>query len=134
MSTAGQFPINPESPVGQLRYLLGDTNATASATAPAGQKNFAVWSDDQIIASLAIADGNVLRAAGQLVTQLALFHAQQGQYSVKADDLGLTVGVRGGDLTAIAQSFYKEALDRQSASEDFFVVAPPRSSTPGSFC
>lgn len=131
MSTSGQFPIDPESPVGQLRYLLGDTNATTSPTAPAGQKDFAVWSDAQIVASLAIAGGNLLRAAGQLVSQLALFYAQQGQYNVKADDLGLSVGTRGADLTAIAQSYYKEAADRENSSEDFFVAAPLRPTCTG---
>ncbi|KZE41346.1 hypothetical protein [Microbacterium sp. T32] len=125
--TAGAFPVDPTTPVGQLRYLLGDTNATTSAAAPAGTKLFAVWSDAELTAALAIAGGSVLRAGGQLVTQLALFYAQQGQLSVKADDLGLTVSARGADLNTIARTLFQEASARDAADADsFFVVATRR--------
>jgi len=120
----GAHPIDPTTPVGQLRYLLGDTEPTADATAPEGAKSYAIWSDAALLASLAIADGNVLRAAGQLISQLAVFYAQQGQLSVKADDLGLSISARGSDLTAIARSFFSEALERAKATaDDFFVIA-----------
>jgi hypothetical protein len=126
--TAGAFPIDPTTPVGQLRYLLGDTTATASPQAPAGTKLFAVWSDAELIAAIANAGGNVLRAGGLLVTQLALFYAQQGQMSIKADDLGLTIGAKGSDLNTIARTLFQEASDRDAAEADsFFVAAPLRS-------
>lgn len=126
--TAGAFPIDPTTPVGQLRYLLGDTSATASPQAPAGTKMFAIWADAELVAALANAGGNVLRAGGLLITQLALFYAQQGQMSVKADDLGLTVGAKGGDLNTIARTLFQEAADRDAAEADSFFVVATRNS------
>lgn len=115
--TTGDGTIDPTTPVGQLRYLLGDTTRT-------GEGSYSVWSDDELEAALAISGGRVLRAGGQLVTQLALFYAQQGQQSVKADDLGLTISGRGSDLNAIARTLFQEAAEREAADADsFFVVA-----------
>ncbi|ALJ19496.1 hypothetical protein [Microbacterium sp. No. 7] len=137
MSTEGTYPIDTGTPVGQLRYLVGDTAAT-NIDAVAGVADYAIWSDDALIAALAISGDNQNRAAGSLYTLLASQYVQLGR-SIKTDDLAIDTRHRGKDMLEIARSFYAQAdaADGDAAAEFFDIVplggyAQPRVRSQGS--
>lgn len=120
----GVSPINPATEVGQLRLLVGDTASTPLDPPEPGFANYAVWGDDALAVALAVADDNLLRAAGGLYRQLAAEYAQQGR-SIRTDDLAIDTRGRGGDLLRVAQSFFDEAdAADEAGGADFFQIVP----------
>lgn len=129
----GAFPPNPATAVGRLRIAVGDTapSPTEPVTTawgdadPDSTANYSVWGDDQLEGYLALAGGNVWRAAGAAVNTLAIFYAQQGNKQIKADDLGLNISGRGSSLQEIAASFLEQATAADTLeAESLFVIAP----------
>lgn len=118
----GAAPLDPTSPVGQLRALVGDTQFDALDPAVDGQGDYYVWSDASLAAILALHAGNAQRAAGNLYLQLAAEFAQSGR-SVKTDDLAINTLGRGDTLLKVAQSFLDEATATENAaSSDTFQI------------
>jgi hypothetical protein len=121
----GAYPLDPSTPVGQLRAQLGDTEGTELSPPVTGQRNYAVFSDAVLAAYLAAAGDNLLRAAGNAVQTIAIVYSQQGKTQIKADDLGLTISDRGQALSDIAASFFRQADAAAAADvDDLFLVAP----------
>jgi hypothetical protein len=121
---AGTYPLNPTTAVGQLRVQLGDIAATDDPSLPTGQRSYAVFSDNSLSTYLAMAGGDVLLAAGRATQSIALAYAQEGNTSVKADDLGLSISGRGASMLDIANSFFKEARAAAAAeAADIFLIA-----------
>ena len=124
--TAGVYPLDSTTAVGQLRAKVGDTRATVDPDLPDGQRAYAIWSDLELEATLASNDGDLLRTAGDLYAGLAASYAAQGR-SIKVDTIALDTKSRGADLLEVARSFYVEARDlaASSASDIFLAVPPP---------
>ena len=119
----GAHPIEPDTLVGQLRALVGDTNSTP-IDGSTDTANYAVFSDATLMASLLAAKSNLHRAAGDLYRTLAAQYIQSGK-SIKTDDLAIDTRTRGTDLLKVAQSFYDEAaLADAAAGGDFFQIIP----------
>jgi hypothetical protein len=127
MTNKGISPIDPDSPVGSLRALVGDTSASPLNPVEEGYASYAVWSDLMLEAALFRAGSNLRRAAGDLYAQLAAEYAQLGR-SVKTNDLALNTTSRGSDLLDVAKAFYEEAerADKAAAADIFTVVPLPR--------
>ena len=119
----GAWPIQANTPVGQLRELVRDTDAVEFSPAQPGYRDFAVFSDSMLVMALSASGGNLLRAAGAAFMSLAAEYAMSGR-SVKTDDLLLDTRNRGRDLAEIARSFYAEAeADDLKRANDFFDLA-----------
>jgi hypothetical protein len=120
----GASPIDPATPVGALRLLVGDTEGIALTPPEPGFLDYSVWSDDALESVLAAQGDNQLRAAGTLYLQLAAQYTQSGR-SIKTDDLALDTKSRGSDLLKIAQAFIDEATaNDNAAANDFFQIIP----------
>lgn len=122
----GVFPIDPETPVGQLRVLVGDTTATPTDPPTPGFAEYAVYGDNDLASAIALAQGNIARAAGNLLTTLAASYAASGK-SIKTDDLAIDTTKRGATLLEIARAFHEEAgsVDQRGASDYFDMVLGP---------
>ena len=118
MSNVGAYPIDPSTPVGALRVLVGDTSGEEL---PGGVAEYRVWSDQALQAALTIA-GSPYRAAGDLYTGIAAFYAQKGR-QVRTDDLQLNTSGRSGAILDIAKQFYAQASEAAAAeNSDFFDI------------
>lgn len=124
MSNPGVAPLDPSTPVGQLRSLVGDTQYVELAPPAAGQGDYNVWSDATLLAILTLHAGNALRAAGNLYLQLAAEYAQTAR-SIKTDDLAINTIGRGDTLLKVAQSFLDEAVagENAAASDSFQIIS-----------
>ena len=122
MPNIGLDPI-PDSPVGQLRYTVGDTTSTPLDPPVAGFTGYAIWSDAALSVALIGSGGDILRAAGNLFLQLAAQYTQQGA-SIRTDDLAIDTRNRGSDFLKIAQSFFDQAdgIDEAGAFDTFKIV------------
>ena len=124
MPNIGATPIDPDEPVGALRFLVGDTDGTPLDPEVVGSPDYAQWSDSALGVALAAQHGNQLRAAGTLYLQLAAAFSISGR-SIKTDDLAIDTKGRGRDLHEVAQSFFDEATAADnSAASDFFQIVP----------
>ncbi|MDL5351212.1 hypothetical protein [Microbacterium sp. zg-YB36] len=122
MANKGAYPLDPLSPVGQLRSAVGDTASTPLEPDEPGFASYAVWSDVALEAALNLAGGSVYRAAGDLYTALAAQYAQVG-LDITTDDLRLNTSKRGSDFLLIAKNFYARA-DELEGGSDFFQIVP----------
>ena len=124
----GVYPLDPTTDVGRLRALLGDTSAIELSPPVVGQRDYAVFSDVALASYIAITGSNLFRAAAAAVQTLALASAQTGgdKFSIKADDLGLTIGGDGASLSDIVTAFLRQAdaVDAGEVNDFFEVVAP----------
>lgn len=124
MQHPGLSPLDPESSIGQLRVEVGDIATTPLDPAVDGQASYAVWSDNDLAASLARSKGSVTRAAGSLIRSLAIQYSAEGK-SIKTDDLAIDVKGRGSDLLAVAKAFFAEAEAEDIAGgADYFDIVP----------
>ena len=122
----GAFPLDPETPVGQLRVLIGDTHAVPTDPPTPGLAEYDVYGDNDLASAIAVAQGNLPRAAGNLLTTLAAEYAMEGK-SIKTDDLSIDTTKRGATLLEVARAFLDEAgaVDQRGASDYFDMVLGP---------
>lgn len=120
----GVAPPDPETPVGELRFLIGDTQYTELDPPEAGYGNYTNFSDDQLEAFITQSDGSIVRAAGYSYLTLAAAVAASS-VSWKSDDLAITDN-RAKYLTDLANFWFSRADDddASAASDGFDVVYP----------
>lgn len=120
----GVAPFDPNTAVGQLRALVGDTEFQPLDPPVANRGDYNVWSDTALEAVLILKAGSALRAAGTLYLQLAAEYAQT-QRSIKTDDLSINTSGRGDTLLKVAQSFLDEAqAGENAAASEYFQIVP----------
>ena len=129
MTNKGVAPIDPTTPVGQVRINLGDIASVPLDPAEEGYADYANYGDAELEAFLASAADSVPRATGMAYLQLAATYAVAGR-SIKTDDLAINTTSRGSDLLAIAQSWLKEAVVQDTAAAASYtdIVSPYASS------
>ena len=116
----GVYPLDPETPIGQMRLILGDTESTPYDPVEAGFQNYEVFSDDELQALLTMSDDSFPRGVGYAYLKLAGLAANEA-VDWRSDDLAMTLSKRSSELRLIAQSWFDRA-DMQDASEDIFDV------------
>ncbi|MGN6325836.1 hypothetical protein [Pseudolysinimonas sp.] len=101
--------LDPETPIGQVRELVGDET-------PDPTSNAYLFSDGKIGVALLASGGSLLRACGILVKTLATQQTLAGN-SIAADDFKINSTNRGTDLLKIAESYFKDADAADAAVE-----------------
>lgn len=120
----GGVPVDLSSDVGQFRAMVGDLQYEAYDPPEPGFGNYEKFSDSEIEAYLAQADGSVPRAIGYSYLYLAGQAALESQ-SVKDYDLQIDSTKRAGDLRAMAQMWFGLADDEDlSSAEEAFEIVP----------
>lgn len=114
----GAFPLDPTSPVGQFRALIGDTASKPYDPPETGFQNYDMYSDIEIEVFLALSDNSVEGAIYQAYMQMAGAAARESR-SVKDLDLQVDLTKRATDLRLIAA----EWRDRwESSTAEIFEV------------
>lgn len=117
----GIAPPDPTTPVGQFRLSAGDSEFEP---APGGYGLYQIWSDDEILAFLAMSGGSVARAIGMAYAQIGASWASVSA-TVKTDDLSLTAKDSIGNWMTLA-AFWNKVADDEAAREmdDYFDLVP----------
>lgn len=124
MANPGIAPLDPTTDVGRLRALLADTSYVPLDPPVAGQGGYAIFSDADLIAYLALGSADPLRSAAIATRRLALEYSAKGK-SVKTDDLAIDLRSRGKDLLEVAESFDSAANSAaESDANDYFNIVP----------
>lgn len=123
MPNQGVTPPVFTTTVGQVRALLGDTDAIPLDPVVAGQGEYSWFSDDEITAILSLYGDNPKRAASRLLITVA---GSQALLLKKwsADDLSVDGAAIAEALRKLAAQLQQEA-DSGDASADIFLVSYP---------
>lgn len=116
----GVFPLDPATPVGELRLLLGDTASVPYVPDEPGFQNYAAFSDDELKSLLSSSGGSLPGAVGFAYLKLA-GSAAGSSVAWASDDLRLDLSKTPAELRAIAALWFGRA-DAASAGEDAFYI------------
>jgi hypothetical protein len=123
----GIAPPDPSTPVGSLRYVIGDYEYVALSPAVAGYGNYAAFSDAELEALLTMSEDNQSRAVGYAYLKLAGKSAAQA-IAWASDDLRLNLEKVPSELRAIAKMWFEQAdeEDISGGSAEYFDLVPLR--------
>lgn len=116
----GAFPVDPETEVGSLRAVIGDTTSTQYDPPEPGFASYLMFSDQELEVFLA-RGGTVLSGAGFAYLALSAQAALASQ-QIRDYDLQVDTTKRAADLRAIAQAFFDQ--DIAGGSSDYFDIVP----------
>lgn len=118
MENPGIAPPDPNTDIGQLRYLIPDSSYTELVPPVSGQGDYEWFSDAALGVFLAQSDNDVDAAAIIAWRQMGDYYAAQSA-SIQTDDLKVS------ELWRRAQFFYDKAnRAEESAAADVFALAP----------
>lgn len=119
----GAWPVDPTTPVGQVRFATGDYEAVEYDPDEPGFRNFAAFSDAEIETMLALGGDSVLRAVGYAYLKIAGFAAGDA-IDWASDDLRLNLSKKPAELRAIAQMWFERADDEDdtAGANDIFEI------------
>ena len=123
MVNEGVTPPDYGSTVGQVRVLIGDTDAIDLVPPVTGQGEYSWYSDDELMGLLTVFSDNVRRAAAQALRTVA---ASQALLLKKwsADDLSVDGARVAQVLRELADSLDEQA-DNADAALDIFQISYP---------
>lgn len=117
----GVYPINASTDVGQMRYLLGDTESTAYDPVEAGYQNYEFFSDAELQALLTMAGDSIPTAVGYAYLKLAGAAAGQS-VEWQSDDLRVSLSKTPGELRQIAQMWFDQGSSEAGNIDIFELV------------
>ena len=125
----GVYPPDFSTGVGKFRVLANDVEAEEYDPPVDGIRNYGKFSDAEVEALLAQADGSPTRAVGFYYLQLASAAALESK-SIKDHDLSVDLTKRAADLRELALLWFGRADDEDAnAGSEAMVIVPvgPRS-------
>ena len=123
MANPGAFPVDPTSPVGVVRSILGDTISQPLDPPVSGQEDFRLFSDMEIEAFLAQAAGSPVRASGWAYLSLA-GAASHEAYLAKDYDLQYDGRQKAAQFREQASYYFSLADIEDASGEDAFTIVP----------
>lgn len=115
----GAWPIDASTPVGQLRFALGDVVGEEYTPPEPGRRNFEAYSDDELDALLKMAGGSFSSAIGYAYLKLAGLAAGQA-IDWRSDDLAVNMSKTPAELRALAQMWFDRGSVEDSV-EGFYL-------------
>ena len=120
----GIAPADPTSPVGQLRYTIGDTDYDPLSPVETGFGNYANFSDLELEAFLARGGDSVTRASGFAYLRFAAL-AAAGAISWKSDDLSMDGKQMAAEFRLLAGIAFDQAdLEDEAGASGFSIDFP----------
>jgi hypothetical protein len=116
----GVWPVDPTTPVGQIRNVIGDYNAVEYTPPEPGYRDFAAFSDAELEALLAMALDSTPRAVGYAYLKIAGLAANES-VEWASDDLRLNLARRASELREIATAWF-DIADSSLSGEDYFEI------------
>lgn len=125
MANPGVAPLNPATPVGQVRLNLGDTTYVPLVPPVEGQGDYNNFSDEAIEGFIAAASGNPASATGYGYLQLAAIAASSGS-NVVTDDLQVDTSKRATEFRQIAAAWFGRGADADAEAglNEYFNIVP----------
>jgi hypothetical protein len=110
----GVAPVEPSTPVGALRYSIGDLEYEPLDPVEVGYGNFANFSDTELAQFIAQAAGSVTRASGFAYLRFASL-AAAGAISWRSDDLSVDSKQVASEFRLLAKIAF-DAADAEDAA------------------
>lgn len=123
----GVAPIDPTTPVSQLRLLLGDLDYDGLDEPEDGFGNFYNFSDAELEGFIAAGGGSITRGSGYAYLRLAAI-AASGAISWRSDDLSVDSKIPASEFRLLARIAFEQADDEESGSASGFAIDYPYSS------
>ena len=124
MPNKGIAPLDPATPVGQVRQLVGATVFAPLDPPEAGFGDYDYFTDVEVEGFLTAGSGSVLRAAGNALLQMSTGAALLA-INAATEDLRVSTDARAKSLKDIADSYFKQADEADKAAveaDSFFGV------------
>jgi hypothetical protein len=109
----GVAPVEPSTPVGALRYSIGDLDYEALVPPETGYGNFPNFSDTELAQFIGQAGGSVTRASGFAYLRFAAL-AAAGAISWRSDDLSVDSKQMAAEFRLLAKIAF-DAADAEDA-------------------
>lgn len=125
MANPGVAPLDPLTPVGQVRLNLGDTVYVPLDPPVEGQGDYNNFSDEAIEGFIAAASGNPASATGYGYLQLAAIAALSSG-TITTDDLSVKQENRATELRQIAAAWFGrgDGADDAAGLNEYFNIVP----------
>ena len=124
MPNKGIAPLDPATPVGQVRQLVGATVFGPLDPPAEGFGDYEYFTDVEVEGFLTASSGSVLRAAGNALLQMSTGAALLA-INAATEDLRAATESRAKDLRAVAEDYFKQADEADKATveaDSFFGV------------
>jgi hypothetical protein len=121
MANSGVYPLDPNTDVGRVRLLIGDTISVPFDPVQAGLQDYTLFSDAEIEQFLTAGQDSIYRAAGWAYISLAGAAAQQAE-SIKDFDLQVDSRQKAEQLRLQAQWYFGEADRIDGLGEDGYTI------------
>jgi len=125
MPNIGLAPL-PDSPVGVVRALIGDTEYLRLSPHVEGLGDYNAFSDVEISAFLLNGADSALSAAGHAYYRLSA-NAIADSRNIAQDDLRISTEKRAGDWKLLGDAMFKRAdaaAEAQNSASDIFDIVP----------
>lgn len=124
MTNRGIAPPDGDTAVGELRYLIGDTDYTAIAPPVAGFGDYANFSDAELEGFLRAGGGSVTRASGYAYLRFAALAAANA-ISWRSDDLSVDSKIPASEFRLLARIAFEQADAEDEAASGGFALDFP---------
>lgn len=115
----GVAPVEPSTPVGALRYSIGDLDYEPLDPAETGYGNFPNFSDTELAQFIAQGGGSVTRASGFVYLRFATL-AASGAISWRTDDLAVDSKQVASEYRLLARIAFEQADAEDAAGASGF--------------
>ena len=115
----GVVPVDPNTPVGALRYAIGDIDYEDLAPPEAGFGNYSNFSDSELAQFIAQGGGSTTRASGFAYLRFAVL-AATGAISWRTDDLAVDSKQVASEYRLLARIAFEQADAEDAAGASGF--------------
>lgn len=122
----GVAPADPSTPVGQLRYLIGDIDYDPLDPVEAGYGDYANFSDEELTGFIAAGGDSVIRASGYAYLRFAAL-AASGAISWRSDDLSVDSKQVAAEYRLLARIAFEQADSEDAGLASGFALDHPYS-------
>jgi hypothetical protein len=129
----GVVPVDPTSPTGQVRLLIGDLDYEEYDPVQPGYGIYANFSDDEIAGFILAGGDSITRASGYAYLRLAAL-AASGAISWKSDDLAVDSKQVATEYRLLANIAFAQADDADANGASSFSIEHPYTTLCGTGC
>ncbi len=124
MVNKGIAPADPASPIGSLRFLLGDLEYDGLDTPEEGYGDYYNFGDDELAGFITAGGGSITRASGYAYLRLAAI-AASGAISWRSDDLSVDSKIPPSEYRLLARIAFEQADDEDTYGASSFTIDYP---------
>lgn len=120
MANVGITPVDPTTPIGQLRNAIGDGVAVPLSPAQAGFGDYQWFSDDELTMCLTLGGVSMLRAVAHAYIKMSVMLGIK-ERAIADLDLKLDLKGQSAALRQLAEAMFEQAdaSDRRDANDIF---------------